>query len=89
MYMCTMIVDLSPSSSCSTHAQLPASSTTSTAAAGQGSSTQLQDTPQKEALVEQLVAFLDTSIVQWCEEADLLSLCSSNHKQLLELKVNK
>ena len=43
--------------------------------------------PEKEAVVDQVVSFLDSGIVGWCEEIDLPSLCSSNHKQLLELKV--
>ena len=37
--------------------------------------------------MDQVVSFLDSGIVGWCEEIDLPSLCLSNHKQLLELKV--
>ena len=47
----------------------------------------LENVPEKEAVVDQLVALLDSDIVRWCEEIDLSSLCSSNHRQLLELKV--
>jgi hypothetical protein len=47
----------------------------------------LESMPEKESVVDQLVSFLDSGIVQWCEEIDLPSLCSSNHRQLLELKV--
>ena len=43
--------------------------------------------PEKEAVVDRLVSFLDSGIVRWCKEIDLPSLCSSNHRQLLELKV--
>ena len=48
----------------------------------------LENILEKQAVVNELVLFLDHSIVRWCEEVDLASLCSSNHKQLLELKVS-
>lgn len=49
----------------------------------------LENMPDKQTVVDRLVLFLDSTIVQWCEEVDLPSLCSSSHKQLLELKVRQ
>ena len=47
----------------------------------------MENVLEKEAVVDQLVSLVDSDIVRWCEEIDLPSLCSSNHRQLLELKV--
>ena len=44
--------------------------------------------PTKEKIVLHLLEFVDRGIISWCMNADLVQLCLSSHKQLLELKVS-
>lgn len=48
----------------------------------------LETVRSKEEVVRLLRSFIDQELATWLENKDLEELCKSNHKQLLELKVN-
>ena len=40
-----------------------------------------------EVIVNHLASFVDTQVEEWCCHADLISMCQTRQKQLLEMKV--
>ena len=45
--------------------------------------------PSKESIVHHLVSNVNSQVEQWCRHADLHTMCQTQHKQLLEMKVRK
>ena len=44
-------------------------------------------TPTKEAIVDGLVSYIDRQVDEWCYHADIIAMCQTRQKQLLEMKV--
>ena len=44
-------------------------------------------TPTKEAIVDDLVSYIDRQVDEWCYHADIIAMCQTRQKQLLEMKV--
>ena len=45
--------------------------------------------PTKEAIVDDLVSYIDRQVEEWCCHADIIRMCQTRQKQLLEMKVNQ
>ena len=46
-------------------------------------------TPTKTAIVDDLVSYIDRQVEEWCCHADIIGMCQTRQKQLLEMKVNQ